>query len=597
MKFKHLFAGLVATLALGAATTAGIFASNSAKKEAKAATETTVYYNVPSTTVGTYTVKCNVNRQGDGDNWASYNMTKTDKTYNSNPIYSVTFTDLYNGLGALQFQLYDGSTWKSQVQPISGWTSASTYNGKMWVHGGSSWSNYQTDPDAPVTHTFGLVGNRNSWGSDFASFVEQQNGTFVASNVALTKGELFKIRADGLWDNSWGVGSISGTTNYFQANGNNIEVLVSGTYTFTLPANFFTSGSGATFTITPAIANGAYLRGSVIGWDEEDQVAMTATGNANEYSITRNLAANEQIKVFKYNAGVASFIDPSSYDCNHSAAYPIYLGGEYNNNPTVTNAGGYTIKVNVSTGAYHFYANDFVTPTAQIAYSNGSNGETSSYNETNQQSEILVYLNKDEAFTVKHVTSFGTFYRGYDNLEEGTNSSRTKGNVTKGSLKEGSTYYINVATSGLYLLYVKDSGSIWMQDAEPSPAAHNWATYFLANVGCDANGVNEPSGWTAVSNRYATLTDEAKALIVAADADENSSDEIEQAMARYDYAVTHHTGLTRFIVGRTISNPSGSRSLSANSVVEAAAPATVAVVGLVSVTAVGGFFFLKKKPF
>ena len=47
MKFKHLFAGLVATLALGAATTAGIFATNNAKEEVKAATETTVYYNVP----------------------------------------------------------------------------------------------------------------------------------------------------------------------------------------------------------------------------------------------------------------------------------------------------------------------------------------------------------------------------------------------------------------------------------------------------------------------------------------------------------------------------------------------------------------------
>jgi|GEM_PF-2658800 len=101
-------------------------------EKAEAATATTVYYAVDTS----YTVKCNVNRKGDGDDWATYTMTKVSGTEG---IYKATFTDLYNGLGCLQFQLYDGNTWKSQVQPISSWTSVSTYNNKLYYNGG--WTN------------------------------------------------------------------------------------------------------------------------------------------------------------------------------------------------------------------------------------------------------------------------------------------------------------------------------------------------------------------------------------------------------------------------------------------------------------------------
>ena len=109
------------------------------------ATNTTVYYAVPTSVVGSYTVKCNVNYKGDGDDWQQHNMTKTDKTYDGYPIYSCTFTDKYNGLGRLQFQLYDGNTHKSQEEPIKSWTTASTYNGKLWKYEQSGWNTYRYD--------------------------------------------------------------------------------------------------------------------------------------------------------------------------------------------------------------------------------------------------------------------------------------------------------------------------------------------------------------------------------------------------------------------------------------------------------------------
>ena len=118
-----------------------------------AATSTTIYYAISACDVGTYTVKCNTNHKGDGDDWHQYNMTKTSYTYQGKTIYSCTFTDTYDGLGCIQFQLYDGATWKSQVQVFGtqDWHAVATYNNKIYT--GSSWVAY-SNKDATTTIYF-----------------------------------------------------------------------------------------------------------------------------------------------------------------------------------------------------------------------------------------------------------------------------------------------------------------------------------------------------------------------------------------------------------------------------------------------------------
>lgn len=96
-----------------------------------ATTNRIVYYSVPASAVNCYTVKLNYNCRGDGDWWKTSEMTMTDKTKDNNLIYQGTISDEYDGLGKLQFQLYDGSTWKSQQEPINSWTTASTYDGNV----------------------------------------------------------------------------------------------------------------------------------------------------------------------------------------------------------------------------------------------------------------------------------------------------------------------------------------------------------------------------------------------------------------------------------------------------------------------------------
>ena len=185
-----------------------------------AATETTVYYAVPSATVGSYTVKLNTNQQTNPDAWYTYTMTKTDKTYQSNPIYSCTFTDLWDGVDCMQIQLYDGDTWKSQEVPVAqgSWASAATYNGKMWVHGGSSWIAYAEDAESGsgssenvVTYDFtsGIEG-LSSWGNSYSAhsqtfkdgaiveFEAASKQTSTITDMPVTKGKyvIFKAPAN-----------------------------------------------------------------------------------------------------------------------------------------------------------------------------------------------------------------------------------------------------------------------------------------------------------------------------------------------------------------------------------------------------------------
>ena len=168
---KLLFSSILATV-LGMGVIGGVVAAKNTEskpvEKVGAATSTTLYYAISSTDVGSYTVKCNVNRKGDGDDYAQYTMAKQSGTYHGLKIYKSTFTDLYDGLGCIQFQLYSGSTWISQDQPFGprSWTSASTYNGKMWVHGQTGWKTYSTDPSTTSKTLYIDATNWSSIGSN-----------------------------------------------------------------------------------------------------------------------------------------------------------------------------------------------------------------------------------------------------------------------------------------------------------------------------------------------------------------------------------------------------------------------------------------------
>ena len=119
------------------------------------ATTATLYYSVPASTVGCYTVKCYYNF---GYNQTGLvEMTKVDKTSSGNLIYSVKLTANNNNVDNLLFQLFDGNTWKSEQQVMSGWKPLADNSGKMYVHN-TGWKTYSTD----AAYTVYFV-NKDSW--------------------------------------------------------------------------------------------------------------------------------------------------------------------------------------------------------------------------------------------------------------------------------------------------------------------------------------------------------------------------------------------------------------------------------------------------
>ena len=169
--------------------------------QVSAGTKTTVYYAVPSATVGSYTVKLNIALQYDGEkkeafNWATYTMTKTAKTYDGMDIYTCTYTDSYDGVGTMQFQLWDGGSHKGQQQPYDSWTSVGTYNGKIYVHD-TGWKNYRNDATVYLKPNSNWAG-ASAW---FAIYLEDDNSNNAWEKFTSVTGHdgYYKVDVSGKW--------------------------------------------------------------------------------------------------------------------------------------------------------------------------------------------------------------------------------------------------------------------------------------------------------------------------------------------------------------------------------------------------------------
>ena len=116
-----------------------------------------VYCAIKASDLNCYTLKVNANI-GDNGTWRQYTMEKLDETYEGRLIYQATIVEKYGGVDALQFQLYDGNTWKSQKQPYGSWTTSSTFANKLYVYDTNKWSTKTNDPSYTVYFV-----NKDSW--------------------------------------------------------------------------------------------------------------------------------------------------------------------------------------------------------------------------------------------------------------------------------------------------------------------------------------------------------------------------------------------------------------------------------------------------
>ncbi|MBR4378237.1 MAG: hypothetical protein IKP50_05115 [Bacilli bacterium] len=155
---------------------------------------------------------------------------------------------------------------------------------------------------------------------------------------------------------------------------------------------------------------------------------------------------------------------------------------------------------------------------------------------------------------------------------------------------------IHNTAAGTYEFYFDyDGQSTYITDPVIA-AADEWSQDFLSTVGCDSTGKNAPTGWAANASTYSALSGSVKNYIYAASAKEDGT-YTEQAVARYDAALRSHPSLTKFIVnsssqarGANVNvNPLASNSNNSNIVI------AIVIVSLVSVTAIGGYFFIKRR--
>ena len=158
------------------------------------------------------------------------------------------------------------------------------------------------------------------------------------------------------------------------------------------------------------------------------------------------------------------------------------------------------------------------------------------------------------------------------------------------------TNNIEVLVAGTYAFYFDSyEHSLYITKVEIA-AADEWAQYFLANVGCDSTGANLPTGWSSCATEYAKLSGAAKNIVYGATAKVDGS-YVEQAVARYDLAITNHPSLTKFIVNSSdtprsavIKTPIISETVSNSNVIM-----IVLLVSVISLSGVGGYFFFIKK--
>lgn len=151
---KSALSVILAMMMLVSTSLVGMFTTTAATitdDSSVGATNTTVYL-IPkdSWVTNGYKYQYNAKMQGDkADNvadWKTGDMTNTGKTIGGKPVYVGTYTDLYNGVGKLQFLAKDSSNaQKDYVEPYNSWTSVDKFNGRCYNANTGTWVDYSPE--------------------------------------------------------------------------------------------------------------------------------------------------------------------------------------------------------------------------------------------------------------------------------------------------------------------------------------------------------------------------------------------------------------------------------------------------------------------
>ena len=244
------------------------------------------------------------------------------------------------------------------------------------------------------------------------------------------------------------------------------------------------------------------------------------------------------------------------------------------------------------------------TPAANIKWnlsvSNGSytfypDGDTESWLYcTNTNNGVRVGTNANDAFTLDGESGYlkhtGTSrYVGVYNSADWRCYTSSGGNIANQTFK----FYKFVAGAG----YTAEDFADELLDMLSTGSS----AVCVANGSTNLNGLK--SSWAALAGNFDCLDSANKLLLSEGNADETSNDSVEKALALYDYIATKYghslesSDLDDFdFIGRNIV-PTGGAKLMLNFVggENTNTIAIIVIISMVSVTAIGGYFFIKRR--
>ena len=152
------------------------------------------YCNDDGSVKSGYTLRANYKvGTNNNDAWYYVNMTVDSGTYNEKKVYKASFTDSYNGLGVLQFQIYEGGTYKAQHEVFNTWNAVANYNGMLY--NGSAWVDYKKVYDAVASDAIKNNSNLYTINTTFYDYYtdnEVKNGWRKYSQIDSNKGTSYE---------------------------------------------------------------------------------------------------------------------------------------------------------------------------------------------------------------------------------------------------------------------------------------------------------------------------------------------------------------------------------------------------------------------
>ena len=300
---------------------------------------------VAGTNSSDYTVKLNVNRKGDGSDWQNKTMSKAGITFEGKKLYITSYEKLYGGLGNMQFQYYDGSTWKEQKEPINGWNT-STHDNEIYNYDSGSWYS-KLSFNTSARFFFDATG----WDETSIKLcIGHANYQKYYTLTRITNTNLYYGNTSDTWGDAMGIGVVGNTS---ATNGTNWLTNVSS------KAKEYTGFKH--YELSSANTNNAYLMVNNGKAGQEPEI----TYHASHYSTSDGLNYTQTVKYsLSTNGSTHSVMTSGTTPSKITMSSYKFVSGTYN---SVTSESPTALSENSSTYAQSFTAARTATTTLTIS--------------------------------------------------------------------------------------------------------------------------------------------------------------------------------------------------------------------------------------